>query len=76
MSFQKIRPEEIDNVNNILNLDKYNGRVNVLDIPNPETVLKMQERIAIKNKATSYCEALNGTWEDNVLSQVFFSSSQ
>lgn len=73
-SFQKIRPEEIDNVHNILNLDKYNGRVNVIEPQNPDVVIKMQERIATKNKATSYREALNGTWEDNLLAQVFFSA--
>lgn len=75
MSFQKIKPEIIDNVGNILNLDKYNGRVNVLEAPSADTVLKMQERVAVKNKATNYGDALNGNWENNVLSQAFFSSA-
>ena len=74
MSYQKIRPEIIDSPNNILNLDKYNGRVNILETPNSDVVFKMQEKIALKNKATSYQEALGGTWEDNRLSQSYFSS--
>ena len=32
------------------------------------------EKTAFKNRATTYCDALKGQWEDNVLSQVFFSS--
>jgi len=74
MSIQKIYPDLLDSPHNILNLDKYNGRVDILQTPNPDAVYKMQERIAIKNKATSYCEALSGTWEDNPLSQAFFSA--
>ena len=34
----------------------------------------MFERIAIKNKATEYRNPLEGIWEDNLLSQVFFSA--
>ena len=74
MSFHKIRPEVIDNVQNILNLDKYNGRVNLLERPSPDVVIKMQERIAVKNKATDYQEAISGSWESNVLSQAYFSA--
>jgi hypothetical protein len=75
MSYQRIHPEIIDNPNNILNLDKYNGKVSIMETPNPDIIFKMQERIATKNKATSYNEALNGTWEDNALSQAYFSSN-
>lgn len=74
MYYQKINPEILDKPNNIINLDKYNGRVDIMQPTDPNTVFKMQERIAIKNKATSYCEALNYTWEDNILSQVYFSA--
>jgi len=74
MSQSKLYPEILDVPNNILNLDKYNGRVNILETPSPDVIFKMQERIAIKNKATPYGDALKGTWEDNQLSQVYFSS--
>jgi hypothetical protein len=58
-----------------LNLDENNGRVNLLKMnEDPTAVFRMQERIAIKNKATEYREALNGTWENNVLSELFFSA--
>lgn len=62
----------LNQVNKILDMDKYNGRVNIIE-PNPETQFKMQERLAVKNKATEFREALDGIWESNVLAQVFFS---
>jgi len=52
----------------------YNGRVNIIEPDNPNARFQMFERIAVKNKATPYREAFHGDWEDNVLSQVFFSS--
>lgn len=70
---EKFNPSIIDDPTNILNLDKYNGRVDIIQSPDPSIVFKMQERTAIKNKATDYNEALNGILEDNVLAQVFFS---
>jgi hypothetical protein len=75
MSYQKVYSEIIDQPRNILNLDKYNGRVNIIETPNPDTVFKMQERIGVRNTATNYYEALNGTWEDNLLSNTFFSAA-
>jgi hypothetical protein len=73
MSSQKLYPQVLDIPVNNLNLDKWNGRVNIIDNPNPDAIFKMQERIATKNKATAYGEALNGLWEDNNLSVTFFS---
>ena len=40
--------------NKILNLAKYNGRVNLMDTPNPDVQFKFAERVAVKNKATEY----------------------
>ena len=74
MSYSKLYPSVLDNPQNILNLDKYNGRVNLLDNSDPEIMFKMQERIALKNKATTYCDATLGIWEENVISQLFFSA--
>ena len=52
---------------------RFNGRVDVLSQEeDPVVKLKMFEKIAIRNKSSSYCDALNGIWEDNILSQVFF----
>jgi len=54
---------------------KYNGRVNTLEInENPDARFKMYEKIAVKNKATEYREALCNVFENNALSQVFFSA--
>jgi hypothetical protein len=63
-----------NNNNSILNLSKYNGRVNIIEPENPDARFQMAEKIAVKNKATEYREALTGEWENNVLAQVFFSS--
>jgi hypothetical protein len=62
------------NITSILNLDKYNGRVDIIQEPSIEEKFKMQERISQRNKTTTYYDALTGTWEDNTLSKLFFSS--
>jgi hypothetical protein len=67
------QPTTIDKPNTILS-NIMNGRVNIIEEPSPEIRFKMQERIAVKNKTTEYRGALAGTWEDNKLSQVFFSA--
>ena len=63
----------LNQVNKILDMDKYNGRVNIIEPPSPEVLFKMQERLAVKNKTTEFREALDGIWEANVIAQVFFS---
>jgi hypothetical protein len=73
MSIFNAGPQYIDYNTTILNNEKYNGRVNIIDPPSLETQLKMQERIAVKNKTTEYRDALSGVWEDNVLSVAYFS---
>lgn len=60
--------------NQIINSEKYNGRVNIIEPPSPDIRFQMQEKISIKNKTTEYREALTGTWENNILSDVFFSA--
>jgi len=53
---------------------KYNGRVNTLEInENPDARFEMYEKIAVKNKATEYRDPLKNDFEDNALSQAFFS---
>lgn len=69
-----LTPDNISNMNQILDMDRYNGRVNIVEPPSPNVIFQMQERIGIKNKATEYREALSGTWESNVLAQVYFSA--
>jgi hypothetical protein len=59
--------------NSILKND-LNGRINILSPQDPDVVFKMQEKIAIKNKATPYGEALAGTWENNLMSKAYFSA--
>ena len=43
---------KINYVNKIIDMDKYNGRVNIIEQPSPDVQFKMQERLAIKNKTT------------------------
>lgn len=66
--------ESINTVNQILSMDKYNGRVNIAEPQDPMARFKMHEKIANKNKASNYFDALTGNLEWNVLAQVFFSA--
>ena len=72
LSYTTLTSDSIDNVNRILDLERYNGRINIIEPPNPNIQFQMAEKIALKNRATDYREAPSGL-EDNVLSQVFFS---
>lgn len=69
-----LNPSIIDSNTSILNVSKYNGRVDIIQEPPANIRFQMQEKIAVKNKATAYREALTGTWENNMLAQVFFSA--
>jgi hypothetical protein len=65
------------NSNHSMILDtKYgaNGQVNIVEPDTPAQQFEMIERIALKNKSVSYCDALGGNWEQNVIAQVFFSA--
>ena len=63
------------NTNKILEMQKYNGRINLIEMPDPSVQFKMFEKIAVKNKATNYGDALTGNnVENNLLSSVYFSS--
>jgi len=74
-NFIRVKHSLVDEPNNILGLDQNNGRVNLLKMNEDPTVMfRMQERIAIKNKATEYRGALTGVWENNTLSELFFSA--
>lgn len=64
-----------EKVQSILNLDKYNGRVNIAEPQDPIAKFRMHEKIAIKNKASNYFDALTGNLEWNVLAQVYFSEA-
>lgn len=64
---------ELANYEKQITTSRYNGRVNIIDNSDPTVVFKMHEKIALKNKSTSYGSALAGNdWEDNQLARVFF----
>jgi hypothetical protein len=65
--------EPTENKTTILDANTYNGRVDIIQPPSAEVQFQLYEKNAIKNKATEYRDALAGTWESNVLAQVFFS---
>ena len=71
-SYISITPQSANNIDRILDLERYNGRVNIIEPPNPDARFLMAEKISINNRATDYRDALTGL-EDNVLAQVFFS---
>jgi hypothetical protein len=56
----------------ILDLARYNGRVNLVELPSPEVQFQLFERVSIKNKATDYRGVLGNEFENNMLSEVFF----
>jgi hypothetical protein len=74
MSSYTLLPSEINSDGRIININNYNGRVNIIEPERPDAVFQMKERLAVKNKATEYREALVGTLENNILSDVFFSA--
>jgi hypothetical protein len=69
----KVYPTDINFNQSILDMGRFNGRVNIVEPESPDAVFKMQERLAVKNKTTEYRNPLSGIWEDNILSKVFFS---
>lgn len=81
-SFQLSKQKGVDvaanKVADLLEGERYNGRVNIAPINGSEEDIdirfRMHEKIAIKNKASNYFESLNGSWEWNVLAQVYFSA--
>jgi len=48
-----------------------NGRVDLIS-ENVGKRFEMMERVAVKNKASAYCDAIKGQWEETSLSQAFF----
>lgn len=58
----------------ILDLVKYNGRMNIVQPPDMSIQMKMTEKVMIANKATDYRDATVGVFEDNMLASVFFSA--
>ena len=67
-------PDKMNNVNQILDMQRYNGRVNIVEQYPKDIRFQMNEKIAIRNKSTEYRDSLHGILEDNILSRVFFSS--
>jgi hypothetical protein len=55
-----------------MNNERFNGRVNIIEPPNPNIRFEMAEKIAIETRTVSYREGAHGL-EENVLAQVFFS---
>jgi hypothetical protein len=69
-----LTPDSVNNLKRIIDMEKYNGRINIIEPSSPDAMFKMQERLAVKNKTTEYRGALEGTWESSLLSQVYFSA--
>ena len=70
----KWSPEPVKNLNQILDMERYNGRMNLMDTPDKNVRFQMYEKIQTKNKSTGYRNAVEGILEDNLLSNVYFSS--
>ena len=64
----------VEATSRILDMERYNGRINLMELPDKNIQFQMAEKIALKNKSTEYRDSLAGILEDNLLSRVFFSS--
>lgn len=73
-SLHQWSPNIINTSKHILDMERYNGRINLMDLPDNDARFKMYEKIAIKNKATEYRHPVSGILEDNMLEKVYFSS--
>jgi len=73
MSYKDLYPVSINDSSQLIG-PVHNGRVNLIESPSTDVLFKMQEKIGIRNKATEFREALNGIWETNILSTLFFSA--
>jgi hypothetical protein len=71
---QKWSSETVEAKSRILDMEKYNGRLNLMELPPKDVRFDMYEKIALKNKSSEYRDSLAGILEDNLLSRVFFSS--
>lgn len=74
LSSSKLSYDNVKEVKRILEMDKYNGRVNISLPQDPNAKFKMFERINTRNTSSNYYEALTGNWEMNPLAQVYFSA--
>ena len=72
--FNNVNYETVESNKRILDMERYNGRINLMEISPKDVRFDMYEKIAIKNKSTEYRDSLSGILEDNLLSRVFFSS--
>jgi hypothetical protein len=50
-----------------------NGRVDILGDKAPD-IFQLYDRVPVNNKITSYRQALTGNWENNMISNTFFSA--
>lgn len=66
--------ESVYSQTKLQDLERYNGRVNLVQPPSKDLVFQMMEKIELKNKPTDYRDALTGTWEHNALERSFFSA--
>ena len=73
-SSQRWASEPVESTKSILDMERYNGRLNLMELPPKDVRFDMYEKIAVKNKSTEYRDSLAGILEDNLLSQVYFSS--
>jgi hypothetical protein len=73
MSYKDINPVSINDNSHIIG-PVHNGRVNLIEQPDTSVLFSMQEKIAIRNKATEFREALTGVWESTTLSNLYFSA--
>ena len=64
--------QSVNSVDKILDLEKYNGRINIVENPN-KMPFEMSEKIEVDNKVTDFRDATRGIINETPLSKLFFS---
>lgn len=66
--------EKYDYDSKIIDMNTYNGKINLMAEEDSNVKFQMYERSAIKNKSKGYDKALDSVLENNILAKIYFSS--
>ena len=67
--------QSVNSVDKILDLEKYNGRINIVENPN-KMPFEMSEKIEVDNKVSDFRDATRGIINETPLSKLFFSKDK
>ena len=71
---QSLYSESVYTKKTLIDLEKQNGRIHLLEPSSKDLIFKMAEKIDLKNKPTDYRTAITGIWEANPIETAYFSA--